>query len=432
MRQDKQMEHGRSTRTFTAITVIGFASAMAGAFISAALILEYFGISFSLTEAVCRSDGGVNACRTVAKSAFAAIRGLPLLGDIPTALFGFIYYCYAALLFAVALGSGARSGKAPLVLTALLSIPALTADLFLFFFSAMVIRAYCPLCMASYVATLLILAAALLALPRYRKAGMDETGSGGMLRSLAIYLRKRLVTHGSALLIIAAVGLGLGLAARSSLAESMARFGGDERSSRLIERYESVLESRIDIEGAPFDGNPGSPVRIVVFSDFNCSSCTRMNTGLKRLLEERPNRVVIYYKNFPLGEQCRDTADHRKEVSSCLAARAALCAAKQGRYTAYSTALYLDCETGVEHDIRSLRGHAARVGLDSSDFDACMASNEALEHVRQDRLEGERLLVDGTPTLFVNNRMLDTADLDQRTLRALIEYITNRSQGRSR
>ena len=264
MRQDKRMEHGKSTRTFTAITVIGFTSAMAGAFISAALILEYFGISFSLTEAVCRSDGGVNACRTVAKSAFAAIRGLPLLGDIPTALFGFIYYCYAALLFAVALGSGARSGKAPLVLTALLSIPALTADLFLFFFSAMVIRAYCPLCMASYVATLLILAAALLALPRYHKAGMDETGSDGMLRSLAIYLRKRLVTHGSALLIITAVGLGLGLAARSSLAESMARFGGDERASRLIERYESVLESRIDIEGAPFDGNPGSDRKSVV------------------------------------------------------------------------------------------------------------------------------------------------------------------------
>ncbi len=60
-----------------------------------------------------------------------------------------------------------------------------------------------------------------------------------------------------------------------------------------------------------------------------------------------------------------------------------------------------------------------------------MASNEALEHVRQDRLEGERLMVDGTPTLFVNNRMLDTADLDARTLRALIEYLTNRSSGRS-
>jgi len=43
--------------------------------------------------------------------------------------------------------------------------------------------------------------------------------------------------------------------------------------------------------------------------------------------------------------------------------------------------------------------------------------------VRQDRFEGERLMVDGTPTLFVNNRMLDTEDLDSRTLRALMDYI---------
>jgi len=426
------MERQKKSRPFGVFAVIGLAAALTGALISAALIMEYFGLSFSLTQAVCRAGGELNACRTAAKSAFAALRSLPLVGDIPVALFGFIYYCYASLLFAIALRQGARSDKAPLVLIVLLSIPALAADLFLFLVSAMFIRVFCPLCTASYAATLIITASSLLTLRRYRKSVGDVMAADGPVLSLPTFLRERIFAHGFAIILIAAVGMGIGLLARSSLAESMARFGGDERISRLIERYEAVLESRIDIEEAPFDGNPGAPVRIVVFSDFNCSSCVRMDKSLKRLLEERQGELVIYYKNFPLGEQCRDTADHRKEVSSCLAARAALCAAKQGRYTAYSTALYLDCETGVEHDIRSLRGHAARVGLDSSDFDACMASNEALEHVRQDRLEGERLLVDGTPTLFVNNRMLDTADLDQRTLRALIEYITNRSQGRSR
>jgi len=431
MRQDRRMEHGESTRAFTAVTVIGFASALAGALISAALILEYFGISFSLTEAVCRSGGGVNACRTVAKSAFAAIRGLPLIGDMPTALFGFIYYCYIAFLFGATVRPGAGSGKALFLLIALLSIPALAADLFLFFVSAMVIRAFCPLCMASYAATVMVLAASLLALWRYPSSRVDGVAGDSALRSLAVFIRGRLIMNVSVLLAISVIGLSIGLAARSSLAESMARFGGDERALRLIERYEGMLESRIDIEGVPFEGAPGAPVRIVVFSDFNCASCMRMNKSLKRLLEERPDELVMYYKNFPLGEQCRNESDHRKEVSSCLAARAALCAARQGKYGAMSAALYLDCEAGVEHDIRSLRGHAARVGLNSSDFDACMASNEALEHVRQDRLEGERLMVDGTPTLFVNNRMLDTADLDARTLRALIEYLTNRSSGRS-
>jgi len=417
------MERQKKSRPFGVFAVIGLAAALTGALISAALIMEYFGLSFSLTEAVCRAGGELNACRTAAKSAFAALRSLPLVGDIPVALFGFIYYCYASLLFAIALRPGARSDKAPLVLIVLLSIPALAADLFLFLVSAIFIRVFCPLCAASYAATLIITAASLLALRRYHKSGGDVMAADGTAPSLPTFLRERIFAHGFAIILIAAAGMGIGLFARSSLAESMARFGGDERASRLIERYEAVLESRIDIAEAPFDGNPGAPVRIVVFSDFNCSSCTQMNKSLKRLLEERQGELVIYYKNFPLGEQCRDTADHRKEVSSCLAARAALCADKQGGYTAYSTALYLDCETGVEHDIRSLRGHALRLSLDTAAFNACMASSESFERVRQDRFEGERLMVDGTPTLFVNNRMLDTEDLDSRTLRALMDYI---------
>lgn len=426
------MERQKKSRPFGVFAVIGLAAALTGALISAALIMEYFGLSFSLTEAVCRAGGEVNACRTAAKSAFAAIRGLPLFGDIPVALFGFIYYCYTSLLFAVALRPGARSDKAPLVLIVLLSIPALTADLFLFLVSAMFIRAFCPLCTASYAATLIITAASLLALRRYRKSGGDVMAADGPALSLPAFLRARIFTHGSAILLMAAAGMGIGLFARSSLAESMARFGGDERISRLIERYEAVLESRIDIAEAPFDGNPDAPVRIVVFSDFNCSSCTQMNKSLKRLLEERQGELVIYYKNFPLGEQCRDTMDYRSEPSSCLAARAAFCAGRQGKYGPFSNALYLDCETGREHDIRTLRGHALRLGLDTAAFNACMASSESLERVRQDRFEGERLMVDGTPTLFVNNRMLDTEDLDSRTLRALMDYILSGKRGGTR
>ncbi len=414
-------------RPFAIWAITGLIASIAGSLISAALIMEYFGVSIALTDTICRAGSDINACRTVAKSAFAAIRGVLIIGDLPTAIFGFVYYGYASLLLVSALRLEATDRRAPLLLVAMLSLPALAADLFLFVVSALFIKAFCPLCMASYAATLLIQAASLLALWQSRTGHAD-----GALRSLALFIRKRLIAHGSALFLIAGIGLGIGMLARSSLAETMARFGSDARVSRLIERYEAVLESRIDIDGAPFDGSPGAPVRIVVFSDFNCSSCTRMNKSLKRLLEERPGKLVIYYKNFPLGEQCRNEMDHRKEVSSCLSARAALCAARQGKYGAMSAALYLDCETGVEHDIHSLRGHAARIGLDDiGEFGSCMASSEALERVRQDRSEGERLMVDGTPTLFVNNRMLDTADLDARTLRALIEYITTRSSGRS-
>ncbi|HSV96347.1 MAG TPA: vitamin K epoxide reductase family protein [Spirochaetota bacterium] len=420
----------RTKIKFTILAVVGLLASLAGALISAVLILEYFDVSIGLTDAICRTGSGVNACRTVAKSSLAAIRGIPLLGDIPTALFGFVYYGYAAFLYASIMRPNTPDRADPLRLVAALSILALFADLLLLFVSVFFINALCPLCTASYAATVFILAVSLFALRHFRR-GKPRESLAGALRSLSSFVRTRFIPHGLVVLTLVVMGTGIGILARESLAESMSRFGGDERVSRLIARYEAVLESRIDLEGALFDGAPGSPVRIVVFSDFNCSSCARMNKSLKRIMEERPGELVVYYKNFPLGEQCRDAMDHRKEVSSCLAARAALCSARQGKYDELSAALYLDSEAGVEHDIISLRRHAMREGLDMSAFESCMGSTEAFDRVRDDRAQGERLMVDGTPTLFVNNRMLDTADLDARTLRALIEYITTRSQGRS-
>ncbi|RPI90479.1 MAG: hypothetical protein EHM32_11500, partial [Spirochaetales bacterium] len=327
LQENDTMNAGGTNRPFAILAITGLIASIAGSLISTALIMEYFGASIALADAICRAGSDINACRTVAKSVFAAIRGVPVIGDVPTALFGFVYYGYAALLFISAMRMDSTNRRAPLVLVAMLSVPALIADLFLLFVSAFSLNAFCPLCMASYAATAVVLAASLVALWHSRTVRPDE-GVPGIIRSLAVFVWNRIIVHGLAVFLLIAGGFGISLLARESLADSMSRFGGDERASRLIERYEAVLESRIDIDGAPIDGNPGAPVRIVVFSDFNCSSCTRMNKSLKRLLEERPGELVIYYKNFPLGEQCRDEMDRRKEVSSCLAARAALCAAR--------------------------------------------------------------------------------------------------------
>ncbi len=418
------------TRIWKAMIIAGAATSIAGALISAALILEYFGVSIGATDALCTTRGGVNACRTVAKSAFAAIRGVPHVGDVPIALFGFALYGYLAFLFVSAFRRNTAGGLLPLRLSAALSSAACIVSIVLFLVSTFFIGAFCPLCTASYAAAALILLSSVIAL-RYARRTDPGARAAGMRRSLASFGRARLLLHSLVIILLIMLGTGIGLLARERLVESMSGFGGDERVSRLIARYEAVLDSRIELGGVPYDGSPGAPVRIVVYSDFNCSSCTRMNKSLKNLLKERPGELVVYYKNFPLGEQCRDPMDHRREASSCLAARAGVCAARQGKYGAMSAALYLDGEAGVEHDIGSLRSQAARLDLDTAIFESCMSSSESLERVREDRFEGERLMVDGTPTLFVNNRMLDTVDLDARTLRALIEYIRSKTKGGS-
>jgi protein-disulfide isomerase len=60
-------------------------------------------------------------------------------------------------------------------------------------------------------------------------------------------------------------------------------------------------------------------------------------------------------------------------------------------------------------DEASLRSSALSAHLNMTDFEACMRSNEVVEHVRKDVLVGRMVGVSGTPTFFVNQRAVGSA-----------------------
>jgi protein-disulfide isomerase len=50
----------------------------------------------------------------------------------------------------------------------------------------------------------------------------------------------------------------------------------------------------------------------------------------------------------------------------------------------------------------AIRAAAGAAGLNAGEFNACMASDEAMDHVRKDILLGRMVGVTGTPAFFVN------------------------------
>ena len=141
----------------------------------------------------------------------------------------------------------------------------------------------------------------------------------------------------------------------------------------------------------PAIGPSSAAVTVVVFSDYLCPYCKSLSHTLEDLRGRYPSDVRIVYRQFPIHPR----ADHLAE--------AALCAEEQGQFAAYHKLLF--DRIAVSDD--ELAPLATEAGLDRSTFTACLGSERHRPRVEADLAEGKRLLIQGTPTLFVNGVRLE-------------------------
>ena len=81
-------------------------------------------------------------------------------------------------------------------------------------------------------------------------------------------------------------------------------------------RFDAKAVSPIDIAGSPQKGDPNAPVVIVEWADFECPFCARASKILNDVVQNRPGRVRLVFKFFPL-------AGHpHGELTACAAAAA--------------------------------------------------------------------------------------------------------------
>jgi len=166
---------------------------------------------------------------------------------------------------------------------------------------------------------------------------------------------------------------------------------------------------------APARGPETAPVTIVEFSDFQCGYCKRAHPAVEGLLAEYGDRVRFVYRDFALSFHDR----------AAPAAEAALCAGDQDKYWDYYNDLM---KTPSDLSDEDLRTRAARVGLDEAKFDECVASDRHVEAVEASMRQGQSLGVTGTPTFFINGRMLVGA-VPVEQIREVIEDELQRASG---
>ena len=148
----------------------------------------------------------------------------------------------------------------------------------------------------------------------------------------------------------------------------------------------------ITLEDSPSKGNPGAPVLLVEFADFQCPACRAARPLVEEALKKHEGQTRLVFKNFPLSIH-----QYGEKL-----ARSARAAQQQGKFWEMYGALFDNQERISPAVIDEL---AKGMGLDMAKFQKDAESEAVADAVSRDRKQGERLDIQSTPTLYINGRL---------------------------
>ena len=142
-------------------------------------------------------------------------------------------------------------------------------------------------------------------------------------------------------------------------------------------------------------GPADAKILIVEFSDFECPACRYAEKPLRDLLALYEGKVRFVFKHFPL----------RMHHQARVAAIAAECAGRQGRFWQYHDRLYDRQDEWVNEKAESfLAGYAAAFKLDMAAWQACREDPALPALLEAELRDGNNAWVGSTPTFFINGK----------------------------
>jgi len=164
-----------------------------------------------------------------------------------------------------------------------------------------------------------------------------------------------------------------------------------------ISQAQSVRDNVAALRKGATLGSKDAPVSIVEFSDFQCSFCKKFWADTLPQLKEtyiKGGQARFGYRHFAiLGKFSQQ------------AAQASECAGEQGKFWQYHDRLFA-YQGGLAFTDPKLKQYAQELKLNPRTFGQCMDSGKYREKVEDETAVAASLGARGTPTFFVNGRLL--------------------------
>lgn len=155
-------------------------------------------------------------------------------------------------------------------------------------------------------------------------------------------------------------------------------------------------------------GPENAKVTIVEFADFLCPHCKTASPTLEAFTQSHPD-VRLIFKAFPLDGKCNKTLQREGDGLRCKLTAAVLCAESlsqkgwDGHHYVFekqeTLARGIDFGTFMDE-------FSQKVGVERANLETCMNADATQEAIKSQAQEGGNAKISGTPTVFVNGRLL--------------------------
>ncbi len=146
---------------------------------------------------------------------------------------------------------------------------------------------------------------------------------------------------------------------------------------------------------------------IVEFADFNCIHCKHAAPVLHSFVKAHPDTRLIFY-HFPLDGACNPSI--QRQGVSCDMAKAVHCSHKLTAkgWESHKAMFETEKPQSLDEAIEIIK---TQTGIDSEELSACMQNADTLKEIVTQAKLGTELGVQGTPTIFVNKKLLQGGNM---------------------
>jgi protein-disulfide isomerase len=379
------------------------------------LVLDHFG---AMELPGC---GRGSACAQAAASVYGTIPGLGL----PTSFIGLAYF--GAVLAGWVAGRGAMSAGARWIarLGALISLG--------FVGIVIVDKLPCVYCLTVHGANLLFVVVEEMRSPRGARGARLQLGAGlavfvlaiGVLGAVDVRTRGKVQQKAERDLADATRQMIEAGKQQSPVAPPAVPQGEPTKapltaqapSSQQVAPPAPPTPARPGFSGRHRFGPEKATVRIVMFTDYQCPDCYKIEGELKALMASNPN-VSVLIKNFPMCTDCNPKAP-ALHSNACWAARAAITAGLlHGDKGFWEMHHWLFEQRGGFTD-KSLPEALTGMGYNAREFSTLMQTDMPLQEVKKDIEEANTLGIYFTPMIFINGVELKGFNAPQALTRAV-------------
>ena len=134
------------------------------------------------------------------------------------------------------------------------------------------------------------------------------------------------------------------------------------------------------------------------YTDYQCPFCFVLNTMMHRAVSELKNIKVVHH-NLPLDMNCNKAMKYQMHEGSCLMAKYAIAAGRQGKYWDMNSLLFdkeFQGEESIMQNAKSIKG----LNIEQLKEDA--HSDEVAKELTKEIDEANNLGIDGTPAIRIN------------------------------